>query len=268
MKMMTTPKMKTMVIMMSVCVLVWLLALLLLLEVVPAELAAAHGHPPARLACPRRCGCQPTLSTCAPTRTAASAAAAAAERQASAAQRPGCARLSTKPWSCRCGGSVDGSMGPKTWQVHRFELQGAVSQAAAALAHRGSWARARACAPPAARLACQCLHAYACARAHLLRSVLARHAACARAPAPCVVHVCIALCAQDMGDGIQVSKLGNCVVENDGSGIWVKPARMTTAQMQVRAHQRPRSCVVCTCLWLRASRGHAGAAFCCVCCSV
>jgi len=41
-----------------------------------------------------------------------------------------------------------------------------------------------------------------------------------------------ALELRDVGDGIQVSNLGNCVVENDGSGIWVKPARMTTAEMQ------------------------------------
>ncbi|KAF5832974.1 hypothetical protein DUNSADRAFT_10961 [Dunaliella salina] len=41
-----------------------------------------------------------------------------------------------------------------------------------------------------------------------------------------------ALELRDVGDGIQVSNLGNCVVENDGSGIWVKPARMTTTEMQ------------------------------------
>lgn len=54
------------------------------------------------------------------------------------------------------------------------------------------------------------------------------------APGNPKVHSIVQMCMQDMGDGIQVSNLGNCVVENDGSGIWVKPARMTTAEMQVR----------------------------------
>lgn len=31
---------------------------------------------------------------------------------------------------------------------------------------------------------------------------------------------------------MRVSKLGSCVVEDDGSGVWVRPARMTTVQMQ------------------------------------
>jgi hypothetical protein len=41
------------------------------------------------------------------------------------------------------------------------------------------------------------------------------------------------MCVQEMDEGIKVSKLGNCVVEDDGSGVWVRPARMTTRQMQV-----------------------------------
>jgi len=39
---------------------------------------------------------------------------------------------------------------------------------------------------------------------------------------------------QEVDDGIKVSSLGNCVVENDGSGVWIRPVRMTTNEMVVR----------------------------------
>ena len=38
---------------------------------------------------------------------------------------------------------------------------------------------------------------------------------------------------QEVDEGIKVTNLGDCVVEDDGSGIWLKPTRMTTTQMEV-----------------------------------
>ncbi len=44
--------------------------------------------------------------------------------------------------------------------------------------------------------------------------------------------VCVCVCLSQVFNDVELSVLGGCAVEDDGSGVWVKPSRMTLPQLR------------------------------------